>query len=276
MKRLLASMLIPVLALCAAAQKNPEPSKVAWPKLDAPTVEKVFAFAGQFRKEDAKLHAEAAAELTKLGAGVAPFLFQRVSDRDEATNRKIFAVLDGLLLAEHIPLLAEAGKQHPGALRAYLTQRLCQFVDPAAKPFLQAMRKDQVERTAFHAQLGCLALGDTESMHAVMEYSKTHWGEEASLIAHALSKGRSTDLANALYADLVKRKPVDQMAGLRLARYLSLPDHKVCLRVYLDSPDHQVKKEAVNVCRVLAGEDPLEKLDVFQAIKLAQEWKKKL
>ena len=67
----------------------------------------------------------------------------------------------------------------------------------------------------------------------------------------------------------------DQMAGLRLLRQLAVKDHVVVVRGYLGSPDHTVKREAVNTMRVLHGEAPIENLTVFQAIEMAKEWQKK-
>ena len=71
-------------------------------------------------------------------------------------------------------------------------------------------------------------------------------------------------------------RSTDQMAGLRLLRFLAIKEQKVLLRSYLESPDFAVKREAINTVRVLHGEKPLEKLSSFQAINLAKQWLGKL
>lgn len=247
-----------------------------WPELSSAEREKVVALAGQFRKEDTKLHDAARQQLIAIGAGAAPVLMQRVSDRPENQNEQLFTVLEALLDSRHGALLAREVKKPVTELRRYLTRRICRFVDRDLLPTLEALRKDKDELVAFHAALGCLALGRTDAVPAVLQYSKTHWADQVELIAAVLPKARSAENGNAVFEHITKANPTDQMAGLRLARYLAVDEHKVILRTYLDSPDHTVKKEAVNVCRALHGEPALEKLDVFQSIRLANEWKNKL
>ncbi|MCB9883884.1 MAG: hypothetical protein H6838_00245 [Planctomycetes bacterium] len=247
-----------------------------WPTLSATDKDRVFALATQFKKDDPKLHDAARQQLIAMGAGAVPFLFQRVSDRAENENKQLFEVFDALIESKHGALLAREVKKPVVELRRYLSQRMARFADPELLPTLTPLRKDKDEITAFHAALGCLALGDGDALGQVMSYSKTHWLEQVDLIAAVLPHARSAENGNLVFAAITKAPAADQMAGLRLARYLAIDDHKVILRTYLDSPDHAVKKEAVNVCRVLHGEPPLEKLDVFQSIKLANEWKAKL
>lgn len=247
-----------------------------WPTLEATEKDRVFALATQFKKEDTKLHAAAKQQLIAMGAGAVPLLIQRITDRPENENAQLFEVFDAVIESKHAALLAREVKKPVVELRRYLTLRLCKFLDPELLPILQPLRKDKDELTAFRAALGCFALGEGDALPQVLTYSKTHWLEQVDLVATVLPHTRSAETGNLVFAAITKAPVADQMAGLRLARYVAIDDHKVIVRSYLDSPDHAVKKEAVNVCRVLHGEPPLEKLDVFQSIKLANEWKKKL
>lgn len=277
--RLLAIVAATGTAALAVAQDpaaEAPPMASAWPKLSATDVDRVVALVTQFKKEDVQLHTDATAKLLQLGAGAAPFLMQRVHDKEPNQNPQIFAVLDGMVGSEHAELLAKELKKPSVELRGYLTQRLCRFGDPRLRKSLEGLRKDANERIAFHAALGCLALGDAAALDQVVAYSKTHWADEVGIVSEVLSKVRSAAAGNEVFAAIAKQKPVDQMATLRIARYLAIPDHQVIVKTYLASADHTVKKEAVNVCRVLAGEPPLEKLDVFQTIKHANEWLQKL
>lgn len=258
------------------ATKKQDQKLTEWPELQSAERERVLALVMQFKKEDPKLHEGAQQQLIAMGAGTIPLLLPRVSDRQDNENKQLFVVFEALLQSKHGALLAREVKKPVVELRRYLTRRICRFTDPELLPTLQSLRKDKDELTAFHAALGCLALGELDALPQVMAYSKTHWPAEVDLIAAVLPHARSAENGNAVFAAIVKAAPADQMAGLRLARYLAVDDHKVIVRTYLDSPDHTVKKAAVNVCRVLNGEPPLEKLDVFQTINQANEWKKKL
>ena len=66
------------------------------------------------------------------------------------------------------------------------------------------------------------------------------------------------------------------MTGLRLVRSVVLPDQKSTVRPYLQASDNAVKREAINVMRVLHGEQPAENLPVFQVIEQANAWLKKV
>ncbi len=255
----------------------PPPKKLTeWPELTQSDKDKVLALAGQFRKADPKLHEPARLQLLALGAGAAPLLMQQVADRAENVNPQLFLVFDTMLGPQHGALLAREVKKPRQELRRYLAQRLCRFTDPELLPVLQELRKDKDERTAFLGALGCLALGDTTALAPVMAWTKTRWSEDGTLVAEVLPHARSAEAGNELFAAIAKASTPDQMAGLRLARYLAVKDHGVVLRTYLQSTDHVVKKEAVNAARVLHGEPPLENLSVFQATKFASEWLQKL
>ena len=76
------------------APPAPTPKATAWPKLAATDVDRVVALVTQFKKEDPQLHTDATAKLLQLGAGAAPFLMQRVHDKEPNENAQIFAVLE--------------------------------------------------------------------------------------------------------------------------------------------------------------------------------------
>ena len=61
-----------------------------------------------------------------------------------------------------------------------------------------------------------------------------------------------------------------------MLRYLGVKQQRVMLRSYLESADFAVKREAINLVRVLHGEPPIENLSSFQAINLAKQWLQKL
>ncbi|HZN38611.1 MAG TPA: hypothetical protein VFD82_07395 [Planctomycetota bacterium] len=261
------------------AQGKPEPAtatKLAeWPALKETDKERVLSLAGQFRKDNPKLHEEAKQQLIALGDGAMPLLLQQVSDKDEAFNAHLFSVFDEALKPAHAALMARESKKPRVELRRYLFMRMCRFVDPELVPVLKAASKDKDEPTAFYASLGMLALKEREAVPAVIAYTKTKWKEVGAITAEVLPAARSMDAGNWVFEAIAKAPPADQMAGLRLVRYLAVKEHLLIMRTYLKATDHAVKKEAVNTMRVLHGEAPIENLTVFDAIQMAEEWLKK-
>jgi hypothetical protein len=274
-----------VLALLAAAApaQKPEPTpapaaQVAeWPALKDTDKDKVRALAAQFKK-DAKLHADAKKQLIGFGDGAVPLLLPQVSDRPEnaASNTKLLEVFDVLIGAQHATLI---GREVPKAgveLRRYLVLRLCRFRDPGAAKVLESVRTDKDELTAFYAQLGLLGIKQKDALAPVLAYSKVNWKDVGPLVAEVLTPIRSGECGTWVFEAIAKAPVADQMAGLRLARYLMVKDHCVILRTYLAASDHTVKREAVNAARVLHGEQPAENLPVFQAIEQAKQWLTKI
>ncbi len=287
---------LPLAALCCAlfllpsatAQAEPpappkaepqgeQPKKLAeWPELKEADKNRLLPLVGQFKKADPELQAAASKELIEIGAGGAPLLFQQVADRAENGNAQLFTVFDAMLDRRHAALMARECKKPRVELRRYLIKRLCAFADPDVLPVLQATTKDKDELTAFYSQLGVLALRQREAVAPVLAYTKVHWKEVSDFVATVLPAGRSTDTGLWLFEAITKAPPADQMAGLRLLRYLATKEQASLLHRYLEATDHTVKKEAVNTARVLHGEEPLENLSVFQAIEMSKQWLQKL
>jgi len=64
---------------------------------------------------------------------------------------------------------------------------------------------------------------------------------------------------------------------LRLLRSLAPKELTGPIVPFLDHEFQGVKKEAINTLRVIVdGAEPLEELSAFQAIEMANEWKKRL
>jgi hypothetical protein len=271
--RLLPSVLFVALA---SAQAEPPPKLAEWPPLDAVAKERLLALVGQFRKQDPQLHADATQQLVAIGAGGAPLLMQQISDRAANSNEHLFSVLDRILTAEHTSLLAREIKKPRVELRRWLALRLCRAREAELGPVFESLLQDKDERTVFHAQLGLLGLQRPTALAPVIAYTKTRWAELAPVVAEVLAPSRSHAAAAPLFEYLTTAAPGDQMAGLRLARYLMVKEQGMLLRRYVESSDHAVKREAINAARVVHGEAPIENLSVFQAIEHAQEWLKKL
>lgn len=276
-----------LLVTAAAGAQQPAPQKPPaaqetkgklseWPPLKDTDNERVLGLIGQFRKPNPQLGEDAKKQLIQLGDPAMPRLMQNVSDRADNVNPQLFAVLDEVLGKQHAALMARETKKPSTELRRYLTRRLCRFGDPDMAPIFEGLQKDKDESTVFYAQLGLLALKHKDALAPVLAYTKTRWNDVGALTAEVLTPARCRELGDAAFEAIAKAPAVDQMAGLRLLRFLMVKEQSVILRRYLEASEHTVKREAVNTARVLNGEPPIENLSVFQAIEHAKQWLQKL
>lgn len=277
-------------AFCASwlpaqdAKQDPAPPQAAgkatvtklaeWPALPQPQVEKVMGAVAQFHKPNAELYGPARDQLVEIGEAAAPLLFQRTSDKQDAAdlNAQLFLVFDRMLRPEHAALLARELKKPRVELNRYLMARLCRFTDQDMAPVLKAQRTSKDPETAFCAELGLLALSQKDAVPAVLAYTKANWDKVGALVAEVLPAARSISVGSAVFEAIANASIPDQMAGLRLCRYVAVKEHGMIFRTYLQSANHQVKKEAINALRVVNGEQPIETLSVFQAIEMAKTW----
>ncbi len=288
----LATAVLPLFALPAVAQeRQPPPAQGApdgqepapaaveklaeWPELAQPERDRVAALVAQFRKAE-ELHADASSALVALGDGAAPWLFRQLTDLPQNVNDKILPVLDQTLDARHGALLAREARSPKLVLRRYVVRRLCTFVDPDLLPVLQHATKDKDEAVAFDASFGLVALRQWDHLPPVLQRARKDWASLRELAAQVLPKARGRGATDAVLAAVQKGGPLDKMAALRLLRSLAPKEMAATIRVFLDSEDHNVKKEAVNALRAIHGEPPIEDLPVFRAIEMAKEWKTRL
>lgn len=272
---LLALLPFPALAQQPSGKQDAAKTET-WPPLKAADRERVLPLLELVKKTGTPQQESAHKQVVAMGAGAVPLILDHVQDKDSVANAPYFALLDALLDKQHAALMAREVKKPKIELRRYLMLRLCRFADPTLQAVFTSGRKEKDEATAFYAALGLLALKQRDALAPVLEYTRTRWQEVGPVVAEALTPARSNDCGAWVFEAIGKAPPVEQMAGLRLLRYLMVKDQSVLLRSYLESPDHTVKREAINTARVLHGEAPVENLSVFQAIEQAKQWLKKL
>lgn len=247
-----------------------------WPALKKAVSDRARSVARQFKKPQEKLHEEAHKKLVEIGAGVAPVLIPMVSDRPQNTNDHLFAVLDAVVDKSHASLLARETKRPSVEWRRWLMRKLAGFGDKDMAAVFKPALKDKDKDIAFYAGLGMLALGKHDGLDVVLLAAKQRWAELGDITAKALTPARAAKNALPVFEKIAQARATDQMAGLRLLRYLMVKEQGMMLRTYLQSSDFAVKKEAINTARVLHGEKPLDKLSSFQAINQAKQWLQKL
>ncbi|MSR40019.1 MAG: hypothetical protein EXS02_14410 [Planctomycetes bacterium] len=258
-----------------AKAQQPVTKLAKWPTLTPPEQERVTALTGQFRKADLALQKTAADQIAAIGDGAIPILQQKISDRDEAINKQVFALLDRMLGPQHASLMANDSKSPKLALRSYLLLRMCRLVDPDLKPVLLVATKDKDEDNAYVAQVGLLGLGEVSALLPVIDGCRTNWVEIRALVAAVLPAARSELLGRATAERIGNEKPPGQAAALRVFRYLGKKEQAPLIRHHLQAEDNIVKKEAINAMRAINGLEPIENLSVFDAIKMAKEWSTK-
>lgn len=286
-------LLMTITALCTTAAspiaaQTPKPGKEAteqgkqnnklaeWPALKKAESDRVRATAKQFKKPQEELHVEANRKLIETGASVAPLIIPMVSDRAQNINEPLFAVLDAVLNKTHAALLAREAKRPSVEWRRYLLRKLACFHDADMAPIFKSALKDKDPDIAIYASLGLLSLGNHDGLDIVLLAAKQRWTKFSDITAEVLTPSRSSKCALPVFEKIASARPTDQMAGLRLLRYLMVKDQSMLLRTYLNSSDFAVKKEAINTARVLHGQKPLKKLSSFQAIDLAKKWLQKI
>ena len=261
----------------AKQDAKPTSNKLSeWPNLKQADSDRARAVVKQFHKPQAELHAPAIQKLITMGAGVAPILISQVSDRPESINKHLFEVLDTVLSAPHAALLARGSKGPSVEWRRNMMCRLARSHDADMAAVFKPALQDKDPDIAFYAALGLLSIGKHEGLDIVLLAARQRWTEFGDLTAEVLPAARSNESAMPIFEKIAAARPTDQMAGLRLLRYLMVKEQGTLLRRYLESADFAVKKEAINTARVLHGEQPLEKLSSFQAIDQAKAWLSKL
>ncbi|MFT4513898.1 MAG: hypothetical protein ACI89X_002267 [Planctomycetota bacterium] len=254
-------------------KQDKQSTKLAkWPTLKKAASDRARATAKQFKKPQEKLHVEASRKLIAIGAGAAPAIISLVSDRSQNTNEHLFAVLDAIVDKSHASLLAREAKRPSVEWRRYLIRKLAGFHDADMAPVFKSALKDKDPDIAIYAGLGLLSLGKHDGLDTVLLAAKQRWTEFGEITSKVLPAGRAGACALPVFEKIASARPTDQMAGLRLLRYLMVKDQGMLLRAYLSSSDFAVKKEAINTARVLHGEKPLDKLSSFQAIDQAKKW----
>jgi hypothetical protein len=266
----------PTPAPSNAPAEKPQEKLHEWPQLKSGEPERVVAQLGQLRKADPAVQAAAKQQLLSIGPAAAPMLFGQVTGQANNINELVFGVLDEMLQQQHSALMVRECKKPKPELRRYLILRLCRFREASLLPVLVATQKDPDATTSFYASLGALALKDKGALPAVIQHTKMQWATVGPLVAEILPAARCNEVGAWVFEAITKAPAADQMAGLRIARYVAVKEQGILLRSYLQGSDRAVVKEAVNTARVIHGEAPIENLNVFQSIEMAKEWLGKL
>ena len=268
-------------ALLTAQDPKPEPAPPPeWPKLTK-SEEQTAKKRGFERLGADEPEERAAADqcLVDLGAGVATLCIRQLRlstlEHEDVINR----VLDVVVAPEYLPLVVEVSDDTKAPVRRFAARWLARQVDPQATTVLRARAadKEKDDATRFSARLGLLALGDATHLDALLTELGEDWNAHADEVRATLTPARGDAAAEPVLAKLRNSDELTTIAALRMLRYAAPPSAAPFLAVHLDASKHAVKKAAINALRVsVDGDEPLEKLSVFQAIDAAKKWQERL
>lgn len=271
-----------VLASGAAAQEPPPPEPdvppPTWPELTGSETEHAKVLVHQLAAEEPEEAQAAEAELTTLGAGVAPYLLARLGDRRPESTAALRRVLHRVVEPVYAPLVAEKADSRSALVREWSLEFLALQHDPRWRKVFEKNRKHKEKEIVFRACLGLAALKDTDALEEVfVQCMAEEWRDHAELVSRCLAPARSDEMAEWLVRHMPRDDEHARITGLRLMRSLAPKEYAGVIATFLDSEQHAVKKEAINALRaVVDGDEPLENLSVFQAIDQAKKWKERV
>jgi len=215
------------------------------------------------------------ARLAEKGTAIAPLLLDRLSDNEPNINPSLQRVLNQIVDARYATPLAARAKEKKLAVRTYVITRLTDFGLPESIPVFEAARKDK--DLAFQAALGLASAGKLDGLDDIFAKAREDWAGLGARISAALSHARGINGAASVLSKIQTGDERTIVTGLRLLRSLAPKELTGPIVPFLDHEFQGVKKEAINTLRVIVdGAEPLEELSAFQAIEMANEWKKRL
>ena len=260
------------------------PKLKAWPKPKSQAeLKDQVARLRQERSQD--VAAEAHEALVSIGSSAAPLLIRSLGkEKSKDARERIRFALANILDQQHSRLVAEFFGDKSIDVRVWSLITVSRTPDPGLQKTVQghwntlAKRGDKAEEVERYAAGLCLlSVQDSRGLEPVFSATISHWKERAAQIRGVLNGLRSAALDEALLNRLKADDRKQQSAALRLIAAGGTKATLSAVAPFLDSGDPTLRVDAINACRVLvAGEPPLDRISVFEAIELAKAWKAKL
>ena len=260
----------------------------AWPEADKETKKAITKELGRVRKARTPEMAEGGhAELVKIGHAAAPELLRILSkERNEEARERLVGVLADLTDARHTRLLAAEFGHKSEHVRLFALERAAAFPDAgireaASAAFVAAKdradTKKEVEHELDVAALALCSSGSIEGLDVLHARALKDWGDWGQRIRAAIEALRGPEAARRVAPHLEGDRK-DVVAALRLLA--GCGDKETAgplVKPLLDSTDNSIRVAAINAARgIVDGDLPLDRLSVFEAVELANEWKRKL
>ena len=270
-----------------SADEEPIVRLEEWPELEDEAQAK-REIARLRRAQTEAMGEEAASALTEIGAAAAPLLLKAYDkERDEAARSRVHAVLLAVTGAPHTRLLAREFDHKTAHVRHFCLLRAADFPDPgvrdAAEKTLSALeaRGEKADpQEVFLAALCATSAGSEAGLDHVYEQARENWGTYGTRIRAALEAVRNEQVSDRFARQLagaVKVERSDRLALLHVLAGCGTEKATGAVRRFLDHDDNNLRIAAINALRgMVDGDPPIEKLPVFEAIEVANEWKRRL
>ena len=232
-----------------------------------------------------EMGAQAHIALVAEGAAAAPSLISALGkEKGEGARERIIDVLEAVTGAEHTRLLAAEFGDKSELVRIWCLRRAAAFPDTGVREAAVAAlkrvekEKDPSEEELYVAALCCTSAGDSSGLQRLAKRAEEDWKESGAEIRTALESVRGKEATAAFVPLLSSEERNLKVTGLNLLAGAGEAESAVPLiKPFLDDTDNTLRVAAINALRgIVDGALPLDKLPVFEAIELANEWKKRI
>ncbi|RMH03830.1 MAG: hypothetical protein D6702_04610 [Planctomycetota bacterium] len=279
-----------LLALPAASLPPQEPAPAAreaaprqdqrrraFPRLSLSARKKAGGWLHDIRSGKKEETAAAARDgLIGLGAGVVPEALRAWARTGGKRLPYLVAVLDRVLSDRDLDLAwREVDARTAAGARIYLVRRVADSAREDAVEFLAA-RLAEAEaggREAYEAARGLALRGDERALDPLLAALTGDWRHDRDRIRAdfaGIERGPLSVAAAARVRAAQGREA--RLASLRLFGLVGAEPQLGAVKPLLGDPDHMVKLAAINACRALAGEEPVDEASVMEIIRLSREW----
>lgn len=283
------------LPLQAAQEDGQEPEQelvrlTAWPELPKRQRKQVDTDIARLRKAHTpEMGEQARVALLQVGAAVVPRLLEKLGkEKDEDALERIDVVITALTGPAHTRLLAEEFSDKSQVVRTWALSRVAAFPDPgireAAEGALDRAAKvkepdkaDSAEHLA--AALAATSGGSSAGLKHLFERARKGWGKHGPAMRTALEGVRGEEATAVVFAQMRVKgsERLDTIAGLNMLAGCGDRAAAQQIKAFLSDTDNSIRIAAINALRgIVDGALPLDRLPVFKAIELAEEWRRRV
>ena len=220
-----------------------------------------------------------------MGAVAAPDLIKALGkERDDDARDRIVEVLDAITGWEHTRLLAAHFDDRSEHVRLLTLRRAAAFPDQGIRASAVAAlaaaeerldTKKEIKHESYYAALAVVSSGDLGGLEILSKRAENLWADSGAEIRTAVEAVRGDEATELLAKQLADGKRKQKVAALRLLAGCGSPERgKALAKASLSDSDNSIRVAAINAMRgIVDGDLPIDKLSVFEAVELANEWK---
>jgi len=223
-----------------------------------------------------------------LGDVAGPALLKALGkEKNEEARGRIAAALTEITGPLHTRLLAEKFTDRSDDVRLFALERAATFPDAGIRKAAEAAfkaaskrkgTKKEVKRELFLAALALTSSGSFDGLDELHRRALKHWGDSGHQIRAAIEALRGEEATKIIAKHLEAGDRKATVAALRLLAGCGNPESaKGLVAPFLDNTDNSIRVAAINALRgIVDGDEPLDKLPVFEAVERANKWKARL